>query len=238
MNALELADVRLSRPSGFSLKAGFSLAPGERVALLGPSGSGKSTLLDLIAGFEVPQAGRICFAGVDMTKAAPAARPVSMLFQSDNLFGHLDVNANVALGVSPSLRLTPTQQTAVAEAIADVGLAGKERSRPPDLSGGERQRAAIARLLVRERPLLLLDEPFSSLGPALAREMLGLVMQVADRTGAAALLVTHDPSEAEAFASRIIFLDHGAVVYDGPSAELEARGGEAVQRYLGDKPAA
>ena len=95
--ALHLHQVRFSWPSGFEVACDFSLQPGERVALMGASGSGKSTILDLVAGFELPKDGRVLFAGRDLTGEAPSARPVSMLFQSDNLFGHLDVWSNVAL---------------------------------------------------------------------------------------------------------------------------------------------
>lgn len=233
MSALQLDKVRFSRSSGFTLACDVAIAAGERVALMGASGSGKTTVLDLIAGFSAPASGRILFEGRDMTAEPPAARPVSMLFQSDNLFGHLDAFANVGLGISPALRLTSDDRRAVETALGEVGLAGKAARRPGELSGGERQRVAIARLLVRRKPLLLLDEPFASLGPALAADMLDLVSDVASRTGAAVLLVTHDPREALRFATRTIFLDAGGVVYDGPSAELEARGGEAARRYLG-----
>lgn len=233
MSALRLDQIRFARGSGFTLACDFAIAAGERVALMGASGSGKTTILDLVAGFAAPDSGRILFDGRDMTAEPPAARPVSMLFQSDNLFGHLDAFANVGLGVSPALKLTADDRRAVENALGEVGLAGKAARRPGQLSGGERQRVAIARLLVRRKPLLLLDEPFASLGPALATDMLDLVSDVASRTGAAVILVTHDPREALRFATRTIFLDVGTVAYDGPSAELEARGGEAVRRYLG-----
>ena len=114
-------------------------------------------------------------------------------------------------------------------------MGAKSGRLPGELSGGERQRAAIARILVRRKPVMLLDEPFASLGPALAAEMLGLVGGVASKTGAAVLLVTHDPQEALAFAPRTIFLDAGKIAYDGPAADMERNGGEPVRRYQGGR---
>jgi thiamine transport system ATP-binding protein len=134
-------------------------AAGEIVAVMGPSGSGKSTLLNLIAGFERPSSGRVLIGGKDATNLAPALRPVSMVFQENNLFSHLDVAQNVGLGRSPSLKLTEQDRADIAAALARTGLAGKEGRRPAALSGGERQRVALARVLVRDRPVLLLDEP-------------------------------------------------------------------------------
>src|SRR5690606_7218770 len=131
----------------------IDLTAGAIAALMGPSGSGKSTLLSLVAGFETPQAGRILIGGRDVTGDQPASRPVSMVFQENNLFGHLDVAANVGLGRSPALRLSPADREAVAAALDRVGLAGKERRLPRELSGGERQRVALARVLVRDRPV-------------------------------------------------------------------------------------
>ena len=136
----------------------------EIVAIMGPSGSGKSTLLNLVAGFEAPSSGRILIGGEDAAGLPPAQRPVSMVFQENNLFSHLDVARNVGLGRSPSLRLTGADRADIAAALARTGLAGKEKRLPAELSGGERQRVALARALLRDRPVLLLDEAFASLG--------------------------------------------------------------------------
>lgn len=236
MNAplLELEGVAFSRPGGFALQAAIKIAPGERVALMGASGSGKSTLLDLVAGFEMPDAGRILFSGRDLTASPPAVRPVSILFQENNLFGHLDAFANAGLGLSADLKLDAAGRAAVAEALARVGLGDKQRRLPHELSGGERQRTALARILLRRRPLLLLDEPFASLGPAMVAQMLDLVDEVAAASGAAVILATHDLVQSEALASRVLFLAAGRIVHDGPVADLRAgRAGDEVSTYLG-----
>jgi thiamine transport system ATP-binding protein len=203
-------------------------------AVMGPSGSGKTTLLNLIAGFETPQAGRILIGGADVTHLEPAARPVSMVFQENNLFAHLTVGQNVGLGRSPALRLTAQDREAVAGALARTGLAGKEERLPRELSGGERQRVALARVLVRDRPVLLLDEPFAALGPALRDDMLDLVAAVHEERGMTVVLVTHRPEDARRVAQRMIFLEHGTIAASGETEFFfEAGGPEAFRRYIG-----
>lgn len=167
----------------FCLSADFSIAAGARVAVIGPSGAGKSSLLSAIAGFYAPASGRILWEGRDIGGLAPGARPLSMLFQDGNLFPHLTVTENLGLGISPDLRLTATDRESIAEALARVGLAGFGPRRPAQLSGGEQSRVALARVLLRARPLLLLDEPFAALGPALKEQMLDLVAELCAATG-------------------------------------------------------
>ena len=182
---------------------------------MGPSGSGKSTLLNLVAGFETPRAGRVLIGGADLSAEPPSARPVSMVFQENNLFAHLSVEQNVGLGRSPSLRLTETDRAAIAGALDRTGLAGKEKRLPRELSGGERQRVALARVLVRDRPVLLLDEPFASLGPALRDDMLDLVASVHAERGMTVLFVTHQPEDARRIGQDMVFLDNGLVAATG-----------------------
>ena len=206
-------------------------------AVMGPSGSGKSTLLKLIAGFETPQSGRILIGGKDVTELAPSARPVSMIFQENNLFAHLDVEKNVGLGRSPSLRLSSADRQSVSAALSRTGLAGKEHRLPRELSGGERQRVALARALVRNRPILLLDEAFGSLGPALRQEMLDLLMSVQCEHPMTVLLVTHLPQDARRVAERIVFLEDGHVTASGMAEDFFTKDGpEGFRRYIGLMP--
>lgn len=208
--------------------------PAAITAVMGPSGSGKSTLLNLVAGFETPVSGRVLIGGLDITTLPPAARPVSMMFQENNLFAHLDVGKNVGLGRSPSLRLTAADKDAVAEALERTGLAGKEHRLPRELSGGERQRVAIARILVRNRPVLLLDEPFGSLGPALRADMLELVAGVQAERRMTVLFVTHQPEDARRVADDMVFLESGAVAGAGPTETFFSEAGpESFRRYIG-----
>jgi len=191
---------------------------GETTAVMGPSGSGKSTLLALVAGFELPDGGSVTIGGQDMAGLAPAERPVSMVFQENNVFPHLSVERNVGLGRSPALRLTDADRQAVAAALRRVGLDGKGERLPGALSGGERQRVALARVLVRDRPVLLLDEPFASLGPALRADMLALLGDLQRENGLTVLFVTHHPEDARRIASHVAFVDGGEVVATGPAA--------------------
>lgn len=213
-----------------------TIAASEIVAIMGPSGSGKSTLLNLVAGFETPASGRILIGGRDVTRDSPAARPVSMIFQENNLFAHLDVAANVGLGRHPALKLTAADRADIADALSRTGLAGKEHRLPQALSGGERQRAALARALVRERPVLLLDEPFASLGPALRAEMAELVLGLHAETGMTILIVTHSPDDALQIAPRLLFVENGTIAADGSTGTLLGPSGpDTVRRYMGER---
>jgi len=212
----------------------LALARGGCLALLGPSGAGKSTLLSLIAGFERPLAGRVLIAGQDVTAWKPADRPVTSLFQEHNLFAHLTAAENVGLGLDPGLRLSAGQRQAVDEALARVGLAGLEKRRPAQLSGGQRQRVALARSLARDRPLLLLDEPFSALDPGLRLEMLDLVRQLQVEGGLTVVMVSHNPQDALRIAGETAFVHDGRVVAHGPTRRLLESGEPAALRaFLG-----
>lgn len=236
---LALEDVRFSYGDGAEMRFDLAVPASAIVALMGPSGSGKSTLLNLIAGFEVPSSGRVAIGGADLSALPPARRPVSMVFQENNLFGHLDVAANVGLGRSPSLRLTGQDSKDVLAALARVGLAGKEKRLPRELSGGERQRVALARVLVRDKPVLLLDEPFASLGPALRADMLGLLRDLHAERGMTVLISTHQPEDARAIAQTIVFLDDGRVAATGPAGLFFGSAmPEAFARYVGGMPPA
>ncbi len=204
-------------------------------AVMGPSGSGKSTLLNLIAGFEAPETGQILIGGDDVTEQPPSDRPVSMIFQENNLFAHLSVDKNVGLGRSPTLRLSADDRTAIGDALQRTGLAGKEGRPPRELSGGERQRVAIARALVRRKPVLLMDEPFAALGPALRTEMLDLVKALQAEHGLTVVLVTHQPDDARRIASDIVFIDDGHVAAAGKTEDFLGAGGPAAFRhYIGE----
>ncbi len=200
----------------------LSVARSEFMAVIGPSGAGKSTLLSLIAGFETPVSGKISIAGIDMRDVAPDQRPVSMIFQDHNSFAHLDVWTNVALGISPRLQLNSQQKAVVDTALERVGLTPYKARKSTELSGGERQRIAIARALVRNKPILLLDEPFTALGPALRREMLDLIKGIRAEKGLTILMVTHQPEDAKYAASKVAFVEAGRITHIISTAEFFA----------------
>lgn len=204
-------------------------------AVIGPSGGGKSTLLNLIAGFEAPEQGRVLIDGQDVTAFPPDQRPVSMIFQDNNSFAHLDLWQNVALGIAPSLKLDAAQKARVDGALAEVGLASLSRRKPGEVSGGERQRVAVARALVRDRPVLLLDEPFAALGPALRRDMLDLVKSMQRARHLTVVMVTHQPEDAQYAASHTAYLENGRILALRPTAELfAAQDLPGLHAYLGD----
>ena len=200
-----LADDAL--PMTFDLQ----VAAGERIAIVGPSGAGKSTLLNLIAGFVLPTQGNIWLNGENHTRSAPYERPVSMLFQENNLFPHLSVQQNLALGLKTSLKLTTLEQDQI-ERVADaVGLTSFLSRLPNSLSGGQKQRVALARCLLRDKPILLLDEPFSALDPELRMDMLNLIDELCHSKNLTLLLVTHQPSELTGKVDRMLRIENGRI---------------------------
>ena len=189
----------------------LTLEAGACCAIIGPSGGGKSTLLNLIGGFLAATSGSIRFDGRDITPLVPWRRPVTMLFQEHNLFAHLTAGQNVGLGLDPGLRLDRRQKQLVDEALEAVGLAGFNARLPASLSGGQRQRAALARALVRRRPLLMLDEPFAALDPGLRLDMLDLIRGIYQQHRLTVLIVSHAPEEAARIATDVVFIDEGSI---------------------------
>lgn len=175
----------------------LSAEAGTVTAISGPSGSGKSTLLDLLAGFLQPQSGTVAVDGQDITALPPERRPVSLLLQSESLFEHLTAARNVALGLPGG-----TNNAAAATALAEVDLGGVGPQLAATLSGGQKQRVALARTLLRNRPVLLLDEPFSALDEDTRATIRTLVLDLTRRHGWHTLLVSHHTDDVAAIASR------------------------------------
>lgn len=229
---LVLSQVRL-RLGSHDFAFDCSLPHGRIVAITGPSGSGKTTFLNLVAGFETADSGRICFAGADVTTMSPADRPVSLVFQDNNLFAHLDLFTNIGLGLNPALRLKPEDRHRISQALERVGLGGFEKRLPATLSGGERQRAAFARGLIRDRPILLLDEPFAALDPGLRAGMVDLLRELHDESRNTVLIVSHDPREVRQLADHAVFIDGGKIALSAPIEDfIEAQNLPALQRFM------
>ncbi|ELX8377616.1 thiamine ABC transporter ATP-binding protein ThiQ [Providencia vermicola] len=203
-----------------NMQFNFSIQAGERVAIMGPSGAGKSTLLSLISGFQLAKSGAILLNGEDHTYTPPAKRPVSMLFQENNLFAHLSVRQNIGLGLHPGLRLNQQQVQQVELIAAQVSLDEFLDRLPAQLSGGQRQRAALARCLIRQQPILLLDEPFSALDPALRNEMLLLLDEICLSKAITLVMVSHNIEDALQIAPRTMIIHDGAIAYDGSTKTL------------------
>ncbi|WP_272664266.1 MULTISPECIES: thiamine ABC transporter ATP-binding protein ThiQ [Providencia] len=208
------------RYDNLTMSFDFSVQSGESVAVMGPSGAGKSTLLSLISGFQFPNSGTIVLNGEDHTFSPPAKRPVSMLFQENNLFSHLTIRQNIGLGLQPNLRLNKTQIQRVEQMASRVSLSECLDRLPAQLSGGQRQRAALARCMIRNQPILLLDEPFSALDPALRREMLLLLKEICAKKSITLLMVSHNVDDALQIAPRTLVIAEGKIAYDGDTQSL------------------
>ncbi len=217
-----------------TMQFNLDVAAGEILSLIGPSGSGKSTLLNLIAGFLTPSAGQILLDGMAIETSSVASRPVSIVFQQHNLFPHLDLYTNVALGVDPSLRLSREQTDVVAMALDQLGLSDLQRRKPGELSGGQRQRVALARVLVRKRRILLLDEAFAALGPALRAELIDVVKKLVQDNNMTALLVSHQPRDALLASARTAFVSAGKIIVQEKTGDLLGHSQRPeVRDYLG-----
>lgn len=233
MSGLELNNLNFSRDS-FSLGLSTMLPQGSKTLLVGASGAGKSTLLSLIAGFLYPKTGTIMWQGEDITSLPPQGRPLTLLFQEHNLFPHLTLEKNVALGLQPSLKLKEEEKEKLQEMLKKMGISHLQTKYPFELSGGERQRGALARSLLRQKPLLLLDEPLGPLGPGLRKEMLELLSFVANEFNLTLLITTHQPEEALSLADHMLFLEEGRIIESGPpKALLSAPDCPELRKYLG-----
>jgi len=212
MSVLQISDVTKIFASGNVVAVDtFSLevADGELVCLLGPSGSGKSTLLRMVGGFERPSGGLITIDGEDITHLPPEKRPTGMVFQSHALWTHMNVFKNLAFGLK--LRRLPADviKQKVEAVLELVGLGGYGTRHVSQLSGGQQQRVALARSLVLEPKILLLDEPFASLDQHLRERLREEVRDIQQRLGITTLFVTHGQDEALAMADRIVVMRDG-----------------------------
>lgn len=213
----------------------LSLEQGELLGLLGPSGCGKTTLLRLIAGFEQPQSGKILLAGRMIASAGlcvpPEQRSVGMVFQDFALFPHLTAAENIAFGLPQSSKATVQER--VAEAIALVGLKGREDCYPHELSGGQQQRVALARALAPRPALLLLDEPLSNLDVQVRLYLRQEVREILKATGTTAIFVTHDQEEAMAIADRVGVMCQGKLEQlDTPEAIYQEPASRFVAEFV------
>lgn len=210
--------------------ATFNIRKGEIFALLGASGCGKSTLLRVLAGFEIPTAGRIILDGQDLNGIPPHRRPINMMFQSYALFPHMSVEKNIAFGLKQDG--LPRGQIAdrVAELLKLVRMTEYARRKPHQLSGGQQQRVALARSLAKGPKLLLLDEPMGALDRKLRGEMQLEVVDIIERLGVTCVMVTHDQDEAMTMASRIAVMERGCIrqigepgdIYEQPACRFTA----------------
>lgn len=224
MNHLEIDNVTKVYPGSVAL-AGVSLsvAAHDYVVMLGPSGSGKTTLLSVLGGFTVPTAGRVHIAGQDVTHHGPAKRPTATVFQDYALFPHMSVADNLGYGLKLRRVPKPQRLKTVEATLEMVGLAGYGKRGIHELSGGQRQRVAVARALIVEPEILLLDEPLGALDLNLRRQMQDELLALQRRTGRCFVHVTHDQEEAMALASIVVVMNKGQIEDCGPPARVYGR---------------
>ncbi|MEN8238034.1 MAG: ABC transporter ATP-binding protein [Actinomycetota bacterium] len=198
----------------------LEIASGERFALMGPSGSGKSTLLRAVAGLEPLEAGRVHIDGADVTGLPAHRRPVGLMFQEYALFPHMSVVENVGYGLAMIGVDRRTSREKASALLELAGLAGFADRMPDSLSGGERQRVALLRTLAPEPSLVMLDEPLGSLDLALREDLLSQMRTIVTELGATTLYVTHDRTEAFAFAERLAIMRDGQIVRTGTPQQV------------------
>lgn len=212
----------------------LSIEEGEFVTLLGPSGCGKTTILRMVAGFEMPDRGRIILGGEDVTDVPPYRRPLNMVFQDFALFPHMTIAQNVGYG----LKVTGMPEAEAGKAVDDVlrmvELTAESERRPHELSGGQRQRAALARALVRRPKVLLLDEPLSSLDANLRAQLRVELKHLHERLGLTFVMVTHDQTEALVMADRVVLMENGHIAQDGAPKDIYEHPSSAyVANFIG-----
>ncbi|RQP24635.1 ABC transporter ATP-binding protein [Piscinibacter terrae] len=213
----------------------FTAPGGQLTTLLGPSGSGKSTLLRIAAGLEAATHGAVYLDGRDVSTLHGRDRDVSMLFQGDSLFPHLDVIGNVAFGLQHSGFARDEARERARRALDLVGLQGSASDSCAELSGGQQQRVALARALALEPSVVLLDEPLSNLDDRLRRQMRGEIRSLQRRLGLTVVYVTHDESEAMAVSDRVVIINEGHLLQVGTPREVYERpNSEFVATFIGD----
>ena len=193
---------------GFSVQCDFSLKIGNHLSLFGPSGSGKSSLLLGLAGFLPVINGDLIYNEKSISNIEPKDRPFDLLFQENNLFPHLTVSKNILLGLGSRARMDPKNSTIVNEILDLVGLYEEKDRLPQNISGGQRSRAAIARSLIRKKPILLLDEPFAALDFELKNEILDLLLKVSRKNNLSIILVSHDPRDVQYLGGDVVLFSN------------------------------
>jgi ABC-type Fe3+/spermidine/putrescine transport system ATPase subunit len=234
--AVELTDV-VKRFGAVTAVDGVSITVehGTVVTWLGPSGCGKTTTLRMLAGLEQPTSGQVLVFGVDPSRVSARERPTSMIFQEYALFPHLNVEDNVGFGLKVRGVSRDQRHKRARELLDLLGLGGFERRMPRELSGGQRQRVAMARSLILEPKVLLLDEPLGALDAQVRRQLVDELRSLQRRLGLTFIYVTHDQAEAMALSSRVVVMNRGRVVQHGPPDLVYRRPRTSfVARFLGD----
>lgn len=221
MSTLVLENLTKQYADATAIQAvGFEAAAGSFTVLLGPSGCGKSTTLRMIAGLDTPTSGRILIGGQDVTQLPPSKRRISMVFQSYALFPHLSVRENILFGLRVRKEPARDFDRRLARVAGLLGLSALLDRKPSQLSGGQQQRVAIARSLCMSPKIMLFDEPTSALDPEMVKEVLDVMVSLAQESGMTMLCVTHEMGFARKVANRVIFMDRGEIIEENTPDEF------------------
>lgn len=221
MSTLVLENLTKQYADATAIQAvGFEAAAGSFTVLLGPSGCGKSTTLRMIAGLDTPTSGRILIGGQDVTQLPPSKRRISMVFQSYALFPHLSVRENILFGLRVRKEPARDFDRRLARVAGLLGLSALLDRKPSQLSGGQQQRVAIARSLCMSPKIMLFDAPTSALDPEMVKEVLDVMVSLAQESGMTMLCVTHEMGFARKVANRVIFMDRGEIIEENTPDEF------------------
>lgn len=211
---IELNKIKL-RYENFEFYIDLNIPKNSFTIIMGISGSGKSTLLNIIAGFIKPLSGKLVINNNDMTSIPPSKRDISMLFQKDNLFTHMTVFENIAIGINTNLKLNQEQNKRLNEIMHSLEIESLKTKSPSQISGGEEQRVGIARCLLQNKSILLLDEPFANLDPIIRYKLYKIIYNKSKEYKKTTLVISHFPYEIKNYAEDVIFLNKGKVMFYG-----------------------
>lgn len=204
---LEIKNLKFSYQN-LHFQFNFNLKQGEKIGIGGKSGAGKSTLLSLISGFLTPHGGDILYKGKSILPLKISKRPLALLFQENNLFNHLNVEQNILLGLRHSLKANENEAKKIQRVLKLVELDGFAKRSIDELSGGQKQRVAIARILLQNKPILLLDEPFSALDYELRLEIWQLIHKLSTQHNLSVIIISHQLEELKASLDRVLILEN------------------------------
>lgn len=204
----------------FSMKFSLKIKKGERIAIFGPVGAGKSTLINLIAGFLYANSGKILINKIDYTQSYPYDRPISTIFQENNLFYHLNIINNISLGLNQNLKISNKEKENIKNIAEQLNLGNYLYYFPEQLSVGQRQIVAIARCLLRKKSILLLDEPFSSIDLFLKEKIINLLKVFCDKNKITLIIILHNFEDAIKITKRSLFIKKGKILWDGKTIHL------------------
>lgn len=215
-----LKDISYNYKKNFTIEVSLKINKGERISIFGPSGSGKSTLIHLIAGFLFSNTGKILINKKDYTNYLSSERPISTIFQENNLFYHLNVITNISLGINPKLKFSLKEKKRIKKIAKKLNLYDYLYHLPEQLSVGQRQLVAIARCLLRNKPILLLDEPFSSLDLLSKTKIINLLKNFCNDKQITLIVVLHNFEDAIKIAKRSLLIIKGKTYWDGKTINL------------------